>query len=131
MALVVLVVFSVQLGWFPMGFSAPVGVAAADVTFADALHHMALPAITLSVTGVANIALHTREKAIDVMESDYVRFARTRGESTWGIVRRHGLRNLAMPGHNAAVRVDYCWRYSADRCLWSRCSRTRGSGRRP
>lgn len=97
LALVMLVVFSVQLGWFPMGFSAPVGVASADVTFADALHHMALPAITLSVTGVANIALHTREKTIDVMESDYVRFARTRGESTWGIVLRHGLRNLAMP----------------------------------
>ena len=47
--------------------------------------------------GVANIALHTREKTIDVLESDYVRFARARGLSTWGALRHHGLRNLALP----------------------------------
>lgn len=97
LALVFLVVFAVQLGWFPIGFSVPIGVAAGDVTFADALHHLALPALTLSVTGVANIALHTREKAVDVMETDYVKFARTRGASTLAIVRSHGLRNLVMP----------------------------------
>lgn len=97
LGLLVLIVFSVQLGWFPMGFSVPIGVAASDVTFADTVHHMVLPALTLSVVGVANIALHTREKAIDVLESDYVRFARARGMGTWQIVRRHGLRNLALP----------------------------------
>lgn len=97
LALVLLMVFSVQLGWFPLGFSVPIGVSAGDVTFADALRHMALPAIALSVTGVANVALHTREKTIDVMESDYVKFARTRGMSTAEAVRRHGIRNLAMP----------------------------------
>lgn len=97
LALVMLIVFSVQLQWFPLGFSAPIGIAASDVTFADALHHLALPAITLSLTGVANIALHTREKTIDVMESDYVKFARSRGESDRAIVMHHGLRNLAMP----------------------------------
>lgn len=95
--LVMLIVFSVWLGWFPFGFSVPIGVSAADVTFADALHHLALPALTLSVIGVANIALHTREKTIDVLESDYVRFARARGLSTWGALRHHGLRNLALP----------------------------------
>ncbi|WP_449314429.1 ABC transporter permease [Rubneribacter sp.] len=97
LGLVLLVVFSVWLGWFPFGFSVPIGVAAADVTLADALHHLALPAIALSVTGVANIALHTREKTIDVLGSDYVRFARARGLSRWGALRRHGLRNLALP----------------------------------
>ncbi len=96
-ALLLLVVFSVQLGWFPFGFSVPIGKSAADVTFLDALHHMALPAITLSVVGVANIALHTREKTIDVMESEYVRFARSRGMSTWRVAIRHGLRNLVIP----------------------------------
>ncbi|MEC4183684.1 ABC transporter permease [Adlercreutzia sp. R21] len=95
--LLLLMVFSVGLGWFPMGFSVPVGVAAADVTFADALHHMALPAITLSVVGVANVALHTRAKAVDVLASDYVRFARARGASRTGAMLRHGLRNLALP----------------------------------
>lgn len=97
LGLVFLIVFSVQLGWFPFGFSVPIGVSAVDVTFADALHHLALPALTLSVIGVANIALHTREKTIDVMGSEYFRFARARGMSVWGAMRRHGLRNLALP----------------------------------
>ncbi|WP_305299669.1 ABC transporter permease subunit [Parvibacter caecicola] len=95
--LLLLMVFSVWLGWFPMGFSVPIGKSAADVTFLDALHHMALPAVTLSLVGVANIALHTRAKAIDVLNSPYVRFARARGQSPAYILRAHGLRNLVLP----------------------------------
>ncbi|MDR2586650.1 MAG: ABC transporter permease [Coriobacteriales bacterium] len=97
LALVFLIVFSVWLGLFPLGFSVPIGVSPADVTIAQSLHHLVLPALTLSVVGVANVALHTREKTIDVLQSDYVRFARTRGESTASIIWRHGLRNLALP----------------------------------
>ena len=97
LGLLILMVFAVQLGWFPIGFSVPIGVSAADVTLADAAHHLVLPALTLSVTGVANIALHTREKVIDVLESDYVRFARARGESELGVIVHHGLRNVALP----------------------------------
>ncbi len=95
--LVFLMVFAVGLRWFPIGFSVPIGMSAADVTLADAARHLALPAIVLSLVGVANIALHTREKAIDVLESPYVRFARSRGMGTWRALRRHGLRNLALP----------------------------------
>ena len=73
LGLLILMIFAVQLGWFPIGFSVPIGVSAADVTLADAAHHLVLPALTLSVTGVANIALHTREKVVDVLESDYLR----------------------------------------------------------
>ncbi|WP_241152714.1 ABC transporter permease subunit [Gordonibacter sp. Marseille-P4307] len=97
LGLVFLIVFSVRLGWFPLGFSVPIGTSASDVTFGDLLHHLALPAITLSVTGVANIALHTREKAIDVLESDYMRFACLRGASGRQALCRHGLRNLVLP----------------------------------
>lgn len=97
LALVFLMIFAVWLRWFPFGFSVPIGVSAADVTLADAAHHMVLPALTLSVVGVANIALHTREKTIDVMESAYVRAARARGESRTQVLLRHGLRNLALP----------------------------------
>lgn len=96
-ALIMLILFSVCLGWFPIGFSQPIGRAAADVTFLDALHHLALPALTLSLVGVANIALHTREKTIDVMASPYVRFALARGESKTCVILHHGLRNLALP----------------------------------
>ncbi len=97
LGLLFLMVFAVQLGWFPIGFSVPIGVSAADVTLADAVHHLVLPALTLSVTGVANIALHTREKVVDVLESDYVRFARARGESELSVIVHHGLRNVALP----------------------------------
>ncbi len=97
LGLLILMVFAVQLGWFPIGFSVPIGVSAADVTLTDAVHHLVLPALTLSVTGVANIALHTREKVVDVLESDYVRFARARGESELSVIMHHGLRNVALP----------------------------------
>ena len=97
LGLLILMVFAVQLGWFPIGFSVPIGVSAADVTLADAVHHLVLPALTLSVTGVANIALHTREKVVDVLESDYVRFACARGESELSVIVHHGLRNVALP----------------------------------
>ena len=97
LGLLILMVFAVQLGWFPIGFSVPIGVSAADVTLADAVHHLVLPALTFSVTGVANIALHTREKVVDVLESDYVRFARARGESELSVIVHHGLRNVALP----------------------------------
>lgn len=97
-ALLFLMVFAVWLGWFPIGFSRPIGMSETDVSIIDALHHMALPALTLSVVGVANIALHTREKTIDVMNSPYIKFARTRGMSEGALIRRHALRNLLLPG---------------------------------
>lgn len=97
LGLVFLIVFSVWLGWFPIGFSVPIGQSAADVTVWGSLRHLVLPALTLSVVGVANIALHTREKAIDVLESDYVRFACTRGMTMGQVLRHHGLRNLLLP----------------------------------
>lgn len=95
--LLLLMVLAVQLGWFPIGLSVPVGKAAADVTLWDRLYHLILPALTLSVTGIAGIALHTRQKIIDVLKSDYVLFARARGETKGQILVRHGLRNVAIP----------------------------------
>ena len=96
LALIALMVFSVCLGWFPVGFAAPIG-AAGEVSLAARLHHMALPALVLSLTGIANVALHTREKTIEVLGSDYARFARARGEGEASIVVRHGVRNLVLP----------------------------------
>ncbi len=97
LGLVLLLVFAVTLGWFPVGFSSPIGVLEADVTFWQRLHHLALPAITLSIVSFPGIALHTRQKLVDVLSSEYVLFARARGEGTWTILRRHGLRNILLP----------------------------------
>ena len=97
LGLLFLMIFSVYLGLFPIGFSSPIGVRAEDVTIWQKLHHLILPAFTLSLMSFANIALHTRQKLIDVLESDYVLFARARGESSMQILRRHGLRNILLP----------------------------------
>ena len=97
LGLVFLLVFAVVLGWFPIGFSSPIGVRSEDVTLWQRLHHLMLPAFTLSLMSFANIALHTRQKLIDVMNSEYVLFARARGEGKWTILRRHGLRNILLP----------------------------------
>ena len=97
LGLVFLMIFAVWLGWFPTGMSVPIGVSADEVSIADKLYHLILPALTLSVIGVANIALHTREKVIDIMESDYYLYAIARGESKWAAVRHHCLRNLLLP----------------------------------
>ena len=96
-ALVFLTVFAVELGWFPVGLAVPMGVPADQVMLWDKLYHACLPALTLSVTGISNIALHTREKMVQVMESDYVLFARARGEDPRSVVLRHGLRNVILP----------------------------------
>jgi peptide/nickel transport system permease protein len=95
--LLLLMAFSISLGWFPLGLSVPIGKAAAEVTLGDRIYHLILPAITLSITGIASITLHTRQKMIDVLNTDYVLFAKARGESTRTIVLRHGLRNVALP----------------------------------
>ena len=97
LAIVLLMIFAVYLQILPVGLSVPIGVLASDVTIWDRILHAILPAITLSITGIANIALHTREKMIDVMESDYVLFAKSRGESTLSILKNHGLRNILLP----------------------------------
>ncbi|MBQ9972172.1 MAG: ABC transporter permease [Firmicutes bacterium] len=97
LALVFLMFFSVYLGILPVGLSVPIGSLASEVTFGDKVIHAILPALTLSVTGIANITLHTREKMIDVMESDYVLFAKARGESTFSTVKNHGIRNIILP----------------------------------
>lgn len=97
LAILLLLIFSVWLGWFPVGLSVPAGLEASAVTLGDRIWHGILPAVTLSITGVANIALHTREKLIDVLGSDYVMFARARGETFWSIVLRHGIRNIMLP----------------------------------
>ncbi len=97
LGLLMLMIFAVWLSWFPFGFSTPIGVSAAQATLGERLYHLILPALTLSIIGVANIALHTREKVIDIMESDYYLFALARGESRGEALRYHCLRNLLLP----------------------------------
>lgn len=97
LALVLLMVFAVWLKLLPIGLSVPIGVEASGVTLGDRIVHAILPALTLSITGISNIAMHTREKMAQVMDSDYILFAKARGDSRWTMIRRHGLRNIILP----------------------------------
>ncbi len=95
--LILLVVFAVGLDWAPVCCAAPPGVAADEASLLQRLHHLALPALTLSITGVAQIAMHTREKMIEIRHSEYGLFAWALGETKAGFVRHHALRGVLLP----------------------------------
>ncbi|SFL55368.1 peptide/nickel transport system permease protein [Gracilibacillus orientalis] len=97
LGLLLLMVFSVWLGIFPTGLSAPIGITASEVTFGDRLYHAILPALTLSIIGVANVCLHTREKMLDVLQTPYILQARANGYAGIRLFMRHGLRNMLLP----------------------------------
>lgn len=95
--LLLLMVFSIWLKLFPVGLSAPAGILSGEVTILQRIHHLILPALALSLTSFANVALHTREKIIQVLQSDYVLFAKARGETKGEIIKNHGIRNTILP----------------------------------
>ncbi len=97
LGILLLMVFSVWLGWLPIGLAVPIGVSAADVTVLARLRHAVLPAVALTLTSTVAVTLHTREKTAAVMESDPILFARARGQNERDILLRHGLRGVALP----------------------------------
>lgn len=101
--LLMLTVFSAQLGWFPAGMAVPAGKLASEVTLGDRLYHLALPVLTLTLVGMGDMALYTRQKTVEIMNSDFILYARARGETEGQILGRHVLRNVALP----AVTVQF------------------------
>ncbi len=95
--LLLLYVFSVSLQWTPACCAAPIGTLPGDATLLERLHHLVLPAATLSVIGVSPTLLHTRQATIEVMASDHVAFARALGERLPGLVLHRVVRNAAGP----------------------------------
>lgn len=76
--------FSVYLGWLPaMGF--------------DTVSEMVLPLITLSGMSMAVIARMTRSSMLEVIKSDYIRTARSKGQKNSVIIFRHALPNALIP----------------------------------
>ncbi len=60
-------------------------------------YHITLPTITLSVIFIALIARMTRASVMEILQEDYVRTARSKGQSEFNILLRHALRNAAVP----------------------------------
>ena len=95
--MLILMVFAVYLKLFPIGFGVPIGVSSTDATFAEWASRLVLPTLTLSLVGLAPIAMYTRNELIQVLSSDYVLFAKSRGEKGWDLVKNHGIRNILLP----------------------------------
>jgi peptide/nickel transport system permease protein len=83
-SLLVLYVFAVQLGWFPIG---GYGTAA----------HLVLPALTLGILGAGWYARMMRSSMIDVLAQDFVRTARAKGLTRGRVMLRHALPNAILP----------------------------------
>lgn len=95
--LLILIIFSVELGWFPIGLGVPIGTVSTDTTIWQWIARLVLPTLTLSLVGVAPIAMYTRNELVNVLSSDYILFARARGESGWPLIERQALRNILLP----------------------------------
>lgn len=63
----------------------------------DALHHMALPVITLSIVLMAHISRMVRSEMVDTLDSEFIRAARLRGLSRRQVLYKHALRNSMLP----------------------------------
>ncbi|SFQ27028.1 peptide/nickel transport system permease protein [Butyrivibrio proteoclasticus] len=97
LGLMFLVVFAVSLGWFPIGMAVPMGKLKSEVTVWDRLYHLVLPVITLTVANISEVVLYTRQRVVEIIGSDYILYARARGENQRQIIRRHVLRNVMLP----------------------------------
>lgn len=96
--ILLIIVFSLKLKLFPSSMGTPVGVLREDITLADSLKHLVLPALTLVLVGVSNLILHTRSKVIDILNSDYVLYAKARGMKKGEILNKFAFKNLILPG---------------------------------
>jgi ABC-type dipeptide/oligopeptide/nickel transport system permease component len=84
LGILLILVFAVQLRWVP-------------VYGGEGLATLVLPAVTLGVWAMARTARITRSSMLEVLHQDFLRTARAKGVSEWGVVVRHALRNGAIP----------------------------------
>ena len=90
--LILMQIFAVKLGWFPVaGYGDP------GVPLTDRLHHLILPAIVLGVVNSALILRFTRASMLDVLSEDHIRTARAKGLSEPAVILRHALANALIP----------------------------------
>jgi peptide/nickel transport system permease protein len=82
--LVLIVVFSLWLPWFPVGG-------------AGSPSHLVLPAVTLALPSIAMVARMTRSSVLEVLREDYVRTARAKGVTEGRVVRGHAVPNALLP----------------------------------
>ncbi len=95
-AIVVIIVFGVELGWFPVQGMESVG-RSVDSQFIDIARHLVLPATVLGLEGTAALTRLVRSSVTDVLVEDYVRTARAKGLAERVVLFRHALKNALLP----------------------------------
>ena len=112
LGLVLMLVFSLYLGWFPMSGRMGIGIDLEIITnfyvldailtrnwpaLKDVLWHLTLPAVALSTIPLAIIARMTRSSMLEVLRQDYIKTAKAKGLGQTKIVLKHALRNGLIP----------------------------------
>ena len=111
-ALLLMLIFSVNLGWTPVSGRIDVVYWIDDVTgfmlidsilsgeegaLSSAIAHLILPSIVLGTIPMAVIARMTRSSMLEVLSEDYIRTARAKGIAPWRVIIIHALRNALIP----------------------------------
>ena len=93
LALMLQLLFAVWLHWLPSGGAETIG----NGSLLDRLAHMAMPVCILAFSIIAKWARYLRASMIEVLRQDYIRTARAKGRTRWGVVLHHALRNALLP----------------------------------
>lgn len=91
-AILLITVFSVRLGWFPAN-----GWVVPSSDFSGFVSRLILPVFSLGIVQAAIMSRYVRSAALEVMNADFMRTARAQGLSMGQALRRHGVRNAALP----------------------------------
>lgn len=96
--LMLIIVFSIHLGWFPTSGIVTVGSSMSGWQYAlDVAHHLVLPAVTLSFFYMALYTRLMRASMLETLGLDFIKTARAKGLADRKIVSRHALRNAILP----------------------------------
>ncbi len=98
--ILLILLFAVVLGWFPSfgrGDTVKFGSWTSGLFTVDGWHHIVLPAVTLAVFQLTLIMRLVRSEMLEVLRTDYIKFARARGLSNRAIHFGHALKNTLVP----------------------------------
>lgn len=102
LALLLQLLFSVQLGWLPSAGYKSIG----DGSLPDRIAHIVMPAAVLSLATIASWSRFIRSGMVDVLNQDYIRTAYAKGRGERGVVILHALRNAMIPAVTV-IAVDF------------------------
>lgn len=96
---ILLLIFAVKTGWFPAGGLTSYNFEdmSLPAKIWDITHHLVLPTTVLFTISLAGLQRQMRANLLDVLESDYVKFARAKGLSEFKVIYKHALRNAINP----------------------------------